>query len=786
MSMLTVKLRRNLWTMKGQVLAIALVVASGVAMFVMSLTVVDSLRLTQNSMYQRQQFADLFVDLKRANEPVATRLRELPGIQTLETRVRAPVSVRVRNFTDPVIGQVLSIPDGRQPALNRLFLREGQLPDAYRSDQVLVAEAFAEAHQLHPGDTLEVVINGRFQSLVITGIVLSPEFIYQIRPGDLFPDFARYGILWMNRSALGAAFNMEGAFNSALIRLSPGANPNSVIDAMDDILAPWGGLGAHDRSDLMSHRYISQELEQLDTMARFLPAVFMGVAAFLLNVVAARLIRTQREQIAILKAFGYTNTAVAAHYLGLVLVILALGSIAGILAGLWMASGLATIYQDFFRFPWLEFRLQPAVALTAVLIAGGATIAGTLGAILSAFRLPPAEAMRPAPPAHFRATLAERLGIRWFSPPTRIILRNLERQPVKAGLSVLGIAFAVAMMMLTGFQRGAIDFMLDVEFQLASQEDLTVTLIDPTPARALNEITALPGVRYAEGFRAVAASLRQGHHQYRTPLQGYTPDSQLTHVLNDQLRPEPIPPFGLLLTDHLAHQLDVGPGDRVEVELLEGTRQTLSLPVSGLVTEFVGVGAYVDRHYLSRLLQEGPVINGAFVAIDPESRQALFRQLENMPMVAAVTLRENSIEAFEDLMDESILVFTLVSMFMAGSIAFAVVYNNARIAFAERGRELASLRVLGFTRAEVAFILLGELLLLTLMAIPPGFALGAGFCWLMSVAMATDLYRVPLVLTTDTYAMSAAVVLAATLLSTLFIARNLLKLDMVAALKAPE
>ncbi|ROQ20724.1 putative ABC transport system permease protein [Marinimicrobium koreense] len=786
MRALNTKLLRNLWTLKGQGLAIAVVIATGVAMFVMSFTALDALRLSQQSVYQSQRFSEVFANLKRAPESLADRLRAVPGVATLETRVQAPVKLQVPGFDQPVTGLAQSIPDGRQPQLNQLHLRTGQLPEAGRNDQVLLSEAFAEAHELQPGDRLSVVINGRYQTLWISGIALSPEYIYQIRPGDLFPDFSRYAILWMNRDALESAFDMEGAFNNVTLTLYAGANPQTTIDHLDGLLEPWGGLGAYGRDDQLSHRFIEQELEQIAAMAVFLPLIFIGVSAFLLNVVAARLIRTQREQIAVLKAFGYDSLTVAGHYLMLVLVIVLIGSILGVLLGTWLASALAGLYQDFFRFPWLEFRLRASVALTAIVIAGGATALGTLTAVYRAFRLPPAEAMRPEPPTHFRRTLIERLGIRGLSQPTRIILRNLERQPIKAGLSILGISLAVGMMMLTGFQKGSIDYMMDVQFRLAQQQDMTVSFIEPTQRGALHELAALPGVRYVEGFRSASAILHYGHRSYRGGVQGFSEPRHLVQVLDDQLQPIAIPDEGVLLTDHLATMLGIGVGDTLQVKVQEGRQPELAIPVAGLVTEFIGVGAYLRQDTLARLLGEGDTVSGAFLAVDPELVEEVNRRLEAMPRVAGVNQRDTTIRAFDDMMADSMLVFTFFSVFMAGSIAFAVVYNNARIAFAERSRELATLRVLGFTRAEIAFILLGELLLLTVLAMPLGFLLGAGLCQLLTLGMQTDLYRVPLVLTADTYASAALVVLVATLLSALMMGRALVKLDMVSALKSAE
>ena len=786
MQALQIKLWRNLWSMKAQAGAIALVVALGVAVMIMSLVALDSLRLTQQRVYQQQYFSQLFAPLKRAPEALAERLVELPGVAAVETRVMAPVNLRMPAFGEPVPGIVLSIGDGVQPELNRLFLREGGLPEAGRADQVLLGEAFAEAHGLGVGDRLEVVINGRYQRLHVSGIALSPEFIYHIRPGELFPDFSRYAVLWMNRPALAAAYGMEGAFNNAVFTLAPGTGTKPVIAAIDHLLEPYGGLGAYDRDEQISHRFLDEELNQLEGMARFMPMIFLGVAAFLLNVVSARLIRTQREQIAVLKAFGYRGIDVTLHFLALILVIVLAGSLVGVLLGLWLADGLGALYQEFFRFPYLVFELRPVVALSAVLIAGGAAVLGCLGALRGAFQLHPAEAMRPEPPARYRPTIIERLGLRAFSQPTRMILRNLERHPFKSLLSVIGIAFAVAITMLTGFQQGSIGFMLDVQFRLAQQQDVTVSFNEAIPSRALYELAALPGVRHVEGFRAVAVVLRHGQYEYRTSLQGYQADARLQHVLDERLRPMSIPDDGVMLTDHLGKLLGVGPGDVLQVAILEGWRARLEVPVAALVTEYVGVGAYMQRDSLARLLREGPVVSGAVLAVEAEALDELNARLEEMPAVAGVTQRENTINAFNELMEETILVYTLFTMALAGAIAFAVVYNNARIALAERSRELATLRVLGFTRGETGFILLGELLLLTLAALPLGFLFGNGLGWLLVTSLETDLYRIPLVITTQAYALSASVVLGATLLSAWLIARHAARLDMVSALKAAE
>ena len=781
------KLLRNLWTLKGQGMAIAAVIAGGVATFVMAFATIDTMRLTQELVYREYRFADVFADLKRAPNHLAERIEQIPGVTDVDTRVQAPLHVRLEDFDEPVTGRAISVPEGRQPELNRLHLLAGALPEAERDDQVVLSEAFAEEHALEPGDHISLIIDGRYQRLLISGIAVSPDYIYQLRPGDIVPDFKRYAIVWMNRRALEAASGSQGAFNQVSLALSPGTQPQQVIERLDLLLDPWGGLGAYDRGDQFSHYYLNARLDQFEAVATFLPMLFIAVAAFLLNVVCNRLIRTQRAQIAVLKAFGYSNGAVGAHYLGLMLGIVVVGSVAGILLGLWMAGGLANLYQEFFRFPWVEFRLRPPVALFAVGIAALAAALGTVSGVRAAVRLPPAEAMRPEPPANYRRTLIERLGLgRRFSQPARIVMRNIERTPVKSTLSVTGIALAVGLLVTTGFQWHAVDEMMRVQFGLAQQEDVTVNFTDARSSRVIHELASLPGVRHAEGFRSSPAILRNGHRSYRTPLQGSEPDARLSRMLDGDLNKIELPEEGVLLTDYLAELLDLSAGDTLQVEIREGRRPELDVRVAAVVSEYIGVGAYLRNDTLARLLREAPAYNGVRLSVEPDSFEVIESRLEDMPGVAGVTRRENLVETFRGIMDENLLVFALVTMILGGSIAFAVVYNNARIAFSERQQELASLRILGFTRGEISFILLGELMILTLLALLPGFLFGYGMVQLLTMALATDLFRVPAVLVPANFARAALVVLLAALVSALVVLRKVQRLDMVTALKGME
>jgi putative ABC transport system permease protein len=781
------KLLRDLWHMRGQAIAIALVIVSGVATFIMSLSTLHSLQLTQATFYQDYRFADVFVSLKRAPEALRARIAEIPGVDKVETRVVTQVNLDIEGFSDPVRGQVLSIPDEGESILNRLYLRQGRLVDSTRDREVVLTEAFAQAHGLKLGDSLHAIINGRRKALTIVGIVLSPEYIYQLGPGDLSPDFKHYGIMWMARKPLGTAYDMEDAFNDVVLTLFAGSQPEDVIDRLDDLLEPYGGLGAYEREDQISHRYLSEDFKQLGQMATIFPIIFLGVAAFLLNVAATRLISTQREQIAALKAFGYSNLDVGLHYQKLIIVVVLVGVVGGLGVGVWLGTGLSEIYMQFYRFPFLKYELQPGVVMAAVVVSVLAAVFGTSNAVRKAILLPPAEAMRPEPPAGYRQTLIERLGLqRMFSQPTRMIARHLERRPVKSLLSVAGIAFACAIMMVGRFQEDAIEYMVDVQFELAQRQDLTVTFVEPTSGRGLYELQSLQGVEHAEAFRVVPARLRFGHRSYRTSIQGIEPDGVLQRLLDAELKPIELPPAGVILTKHLSKMLGIRPGDLLTVEVLEGRRPVREVPVVALVKEYVGLSAYMERSALNRLMHEGNAISGVHLSADIRYEPEIYTALKKTPRVAGTVARENAIRNLFDSFGDTLLIFTFVNTLLAGTIAFGVVYNSARIAVSERSRELASLRVLGFTRAEISYILLGELGALTLVAIPFGLVIGLGLCAYIASGLQTDLYRVPLILEPSTYAFAATVVLLSACISGLMVRRHLDHLDLVAVLKTKE
>jgi putative ABC transport system permease protein len=728
----------------------------------------------------------VFGSLKRAPERLADRIRQLPGVAEVALRIVKDVTLDVAGLDEPATGRLISIPERSRPVLNDLVIRRGRWISPGRPDEVIVAEPFAQAHGLVPGDRLVATINGRRRQLDIVGIGLSPEYVYAIAPGALMPDDLRFAIIWIGEEALAAAFDLDGAFNDLSLGLRRDASTADVIAGLDELLRPYGGLGAYERSDQTSDWFLSGEIEQLQTIAKVLPTIFLAVAAFLLNLVVSRLIAVEREQIGLLKAFGYGNVAVGWHYLKMVVAMASLGLLVGLAAGAWLGRTLTVFYAEVFRFPFLFYRPSLATYAGAALLSLGAAVLGTLSAVRRAVVLPPAEAMIPPPPPVYRRGLSGfRLGA-LIDQPSRMIVRHVVRWPARSALTTLGIAMAVAVMVSSLHWLDAIEHMVEVQFFEMQRQDATVSLVEPQGGSTLARLAQMPGVMAAEPFRSVPVRFRLGHLERREAITGIPAEVSLQRVLDAGGAVVELPEDGLVLSAALADLIGASPGDRVTVEVMEGRRPTLSVEVAAVFDNYLGTPAYMDIRALNRLMLEGPTISGAYLLVDGRDRAALYRQLKDTPAVAAVTLRAAAIGSFRDTMAETIVFIVTFYISFGGLLAFGVLYNSARIALSERARELASLRVLGFTRFEVSYILLGELLLLTLVALPLGCAIGYLLSWAMSEAMQTELYRVPLLIGHPTYGVSVLAVVVAALASCAIVRWRIDRLDLIEVLKTRE
>lgn len=815
MSALDKKLMRDMGRLWAQALAIALVLAAGAATLILAVGTYRSLEETRAAYYDRYRFAEVFATLKRAPLLVERRIAEIPGVASVETRIVEFALLDIEGMLQPATGMAISLPDHEEARLNRLYVRTGRFPQPGNANEVTVNEAFARAHGFTVGSQFKAILNGYKRTLTIVGIALSPEFIYALGPGDLIPDDRRFAVMWMSEKALAGIFDLEGAFNSVSLRMLRNAQEAEVIKQVDDILENYGGTGAYGRKDHQSHAFLDAELKQLQALARVIPPIFLFVSAFLINMTLTRLIALEREQIGLLKAVGYRPLTIGFHYIKLVLAIAFVGIAIGAGAGTWLGHGLTVLYVDFFHFPFLIFRSNPDIYMITAAILAATAVAGGLRGVHTALTLPPAVAMSPPAPTRYAMLGIERLTrLKVFTQLTMMALRHMLRWPVRTSLTIVGIAMSGALMVTALFMMDSLEKLVDTMFFAADRQDATLTFADERPASILQEVKALPGVMAAEPYRSVAVRLRKGHRHRKLAIQGKPPATDLSRVLDLELKPIAMPETGLVLSERVAQILDAKRGDVIEVEILEGkkgqarTVETLlvdkpaadasesallqekrgirHVPVTEIFQTYMGLLVYMDLDALNEMMDESPVVSGVQVSFDQRETEPLFAAIKELPAVASIALQGAALLKFRETIAQNITIMTTVYVALSVIIAFGVVYNSARIQLSERAREFASLRVLGFTRAEVSHVLLLELALLILIAIPLSWGFGYLFAWATIQGFESDLYRIPFLINRDTYALASIVVLGAAAASALIVRRRIDRLDMIRALKTRE
>ena len=787
MTTLDIKLLRDFRRMWAQSLAIALVVAGGVASLVMAVGSLNSLEETRIAYYERLQFADVFAMVRRAPKTLLPEIAEIPGVAAAECRIVKLALLDIPEFAEPATGEFISLPEGGQPRLNQLYLLSGRLPQTTSAEEVVVTDGFAKAHRFVPGSRFSAILNGRKRELVIVGTALSPEFIYTMGPGDRMPDDRRFAIVWMAENALAAAYDLDRAFSSVSLKLLPDALEPEVIKRLDSLLDRYGGQAAFGRRDQFSHAYINHGMDMLRNMSRTLPPIFLLVSAFLINLTLTRIVALEREQIGLFKALGYLNRAIVLHYLKLVIVIVAIGIVAGALAGSWLGDYVTKIYRDLVHFPFLVFAATPGIYVIASALSLAAGIAGALHALRGIVALPPAVAMQPPAPPRFRRVLPAAWSVRHLlSQPLVMMARNITGHPFRAAFTMIGVSSSTGILVASLFLNGTMENLIDVTFFLADRQDATVSFVERRNANVVEQVAHLPGVIAVEPYREVPVRIRKGPLERRVMLNARPADADLSRIIDINLRPAVLPEGGLAISRWLAGLINAKAGDVVEIDLLEGQHRTVSLPITALVEDYFGMQGMMEAATLARLMREAPAVSAVNVSLDTSKLGEFYKAIKNLPTVAGLALQRLSLVNFRQEM--AVIVTTMATIYtgLAALIAFGVVYNSARISLSERARELASVRVLGFTEAEVLRILLLELALLTVLAQPIGWGIGYGLAWLLKTKMEADVMRSRLVVDNLTYALASGMVMAAAALSAFAVRRRVARIDLVSVLKTRD
>jgi putative ABC transport system permease protein len=368
-----------------------------------------------------------------------------------------------------------------------------------------------------------------------------------------------------------------------------------------------------------------------------------------------------------------------------------------------------------------------------------------------------------------------------------MILRELQRRPLRTFLSALGMSGAVALIVLGHFLIDSLGRYLDETLRQAQRQDLSVTFSHPLSQRAIGELARMPGVLAAEGLRSVPVRARFAQRQRDTVVIGIPANGDLRRlVARRDDRVVPVPPEGVIATKKLGEVLGIGAGDRIEVEPHEGDRRPVHPVVVGFVDEAVGMQLYARRDSVAALEHDEGAVSIALLRVDPRSLGAIEARLRRSPVVIDVSDPGGDADRLRTMYGSAMDVWTAVSVTLAACVVFGVVYNNARIALATRGRDLASLRVLGMSRREISTVLIGGLAVEVLLAIPLGILLGRLWSGFFMGALDQESFRWAVFIMPRTYLLAIAAALAAALASALWVRRSIDHLDLIGVLKTRE
>jgi putative ABC transport system permease protein len=781
------KLLRDVWRMRIHAVAVAVVLGCGLSVYVMSLGMRASLEQTRAAYYAAYRMMDLAANLVRAPDRVAADLARIPDVAAVETRIVGYALLDMPQIDEPASARLVSLPATGRPRINDLAIVRGRWPDPAKPEEALVSEAFARALGVRVGANIAATIHGQRQVVTIVGIANAPEFVFVSAPGEIFPQPERFGVIWMGRTALARALDMNGAFNEATFRLAPDADSNRVSAAITEILSAYGSGGAYGRDRMMSDRFLSEEMKQLATMAIFLPALFLMVAAFLVNIALGRLIAKERGNIGLLKAFGYSNREIAWHYFKSALLLGVAGAFLGSLFGFLLGRNVAELYREYYNFPSLDFSVSAAVFVSSWCAAICAVGIGAIVSVWRAVRLAPAEALAPPRPTSFAGAVG-RHGVlaTYLDGKSRIIVRRLQRFPRRAATTVVGIAFAIALLVVAGTFPAVMNQLLNVHFSVANRQDVTLSFVTSRQAGVMLAVMRMPGVIYAEPFRADDVILRHDRREVREAIVGLPVSARLNRLIAARSVAVEPPAAGIALPRRLAERLDARPGDEIEIEQVSGKRVTARVRVSMIFDPMVSSSAYMGIDELRRLFREPGRISGAHLSLDPARQAAFNAAIKAMPALAGASFVGKAEASMRRAFDEGVGVMSYLYVVFAGVMAGGVAFSAARVTLAEQERDLATLRVLGFTRGEVSYVLVGELAVLALLAVPLGCVLGAVLgAWLMQLFQ-TDMYSFSFIFNPGGYAFAIAFTLGCVAGASLVVRMGIDRLDMVGVLKARD
>ncbi|WP_339735419.1 FtsX-like permease family protein [uncultured Gimesia sp.] len=794
MKVLHRKLLRELFAAKGVLAAIISIIAVGIGCFIAMSSTYDNLEYSRKNYYRLCHMADFSVELKKVPIGDLATLTDVPGVINILPRIIFEVTASLEGVEKPLSGKVVSLPAHENAPINSIVIKQGSYFTDQRQEEVIVNDAFARAHNLRPGDRIQLILNNRLQDLLIVGTAISSEYVYLIGPGGLVPEPETYGVFYLKHNYAEDVFGFEGAANQILGQLAPEfQNANRVRQVLDQLELNLDDFGVFSTTPLeqqSSHWFLKSEIDGLKVSATILPTIFLIVAALALNLLMSRMAEQQRTVVGTFKALGYSNQEMFLHFIQFGLLIGIAGGIFGTLIGYSLAGAMTAQYRNFFEFPSLTNQMYPRVILLGMLISVFFAVLGTFRGVRSVVRLSPAEAMRPKPPLRARRILLEKIQVFWNALDFRwqLVLRDIFRNRTRTLGGLLSATVGAMLLLVTFSMYDSAFALLDFQYDKLLLSDIDIGFKDDHDYSAFYESQQIPGVDYAEPLFQVGCTLKNGIHEKKVGIIGILSDARLTIPRDTAGARVEVPQTGILVTRKLADILQVQAGDSIKMIPVSGDRIARQVPVMKIIDSYLGLSVYADFHYLNRLMGESSSLTSVQLKTNPRpavTRQ-IYRELKQVPAIQSVNSIRDQKDKLQEVLVEQMVVMIVVVIIFSCLIFFGSILNASLISLSERQQEIATLRVLGYTPAEVGSIFLRESLCINLPGILLGLPTGYWAAKGINIAYDTELFRMPFTIGTMSWVYTVLLGILFTLISHWPVQKAIQKMDWLTALNVKE
>ena len=780
MKKLDLRLLRMIKNTKGQFISITIIIAAALCIYVLFNMTSVNIRDSINYYYDLTNINDIHVQLIKIPQGTLRELRNIEGVKEVQGRISFDVPLRVQNKEEKVSIRMITLTDEGEK-INKLYYLSGNSVNMGSNDVILL-EQFAKARGIKPGDVITPYINGREHKLNISGVAASPEFIYLMENDQsLLPANEKFGVAYVSEAFAQSVYGYRGSYNELLITVEDGSRIDDVVEIIEKKLDKYGVKRIIKLEDQLSNNVLIQKMDGIDQMAAAIPVLFLTVAAIIISIMLSRIVNNDRMAIGVLKAMGYGNIRVLSHYTKYSLSIGLVGAILGILGGLLLSVPFSNVFIVYFNIPLMKTDIYYGYMIKAIVLTSIFCIGSGLFGAKSVINIMPADSLRPEAPKSGKRILLERIEWVWHSLSFswKMVIRNIARTKRRFALLVLGLALTYAINTVPLFEGIAIPEMFNLQYGKYQKMDYSIDFSHPMNKSVMVDLKKLIDVDHMEAKVEYPFKLTNGWRERNVFVIGVPHNTSLYEFRDSNQRVVYLKPNSILIAKALSKTLSIKQGDTLTIKNFLPGKKDIEVEVGGVIEQYMGINAYMDIETMERLMVERDLITGVTLT----SKDHIKDKLKDIKNISSVNSSADMKSAFFDYLDTIVLATKLYLLF-GGILGFAIVYNSTIVGISERSMEFASLRILGFDKNDIFWMITRENFLMTVAAIFVGIPIGMGMIKGFAESFSSEVITFPVLMDTEIFITAAIATIFFVFIAQLAAYKKIHDLNFIDALKS--